>query len=250
MTALRFIYRSTFVCIILITGCVGTVFLQKGTMPRQGLSSKFTCWWHKRLANAFGVPVRVYGTPSDEATLFIANHISWFDICAIGGVLPVRFLSKIEVKNTPIIGWLASRAGTIYIPRGDKSASEDANNIMAKALLQDHHVVLFAEGTTGDGNIRRFHSRLIQSAITAGCIIQPVAVRYPKNNQNDLHPAALFVGDTTMGQSVKNVMSATDLVAEVHFLEPIEVTNKNRDELATYAESKVRSVIENEPIVS
>lgn len=251
MSALRFFYRTTFVSLVVITGCVVTVFLQKGIMPGRGFGSKFTCWWHKRLANAFGVPVRIYGTPSERATLFVANHISWFDISAIGGVLPVRFLSKVEVKNTPVIGWLASRAGTLYIPRGNKTAAKDAHNIMAEALKKDHHVVLFAEGTTGDGNIRRFHSRLIQSAITAGVTVQPVALCYPHENKNradqsNVHPAALFVGDTTMGQSVKRIITASDLVAEVHFLEPIEVTNKNRDELAAYAESKVRSVIEDE----
>ena len=215
-------------------------------MPRQGFRSKLNCWCHRRFANAFGISVHVFGTPSDKATLFVANHISWFDISAIGGILPVRFLSKIEVRDTPVIGWLASRVGTLYIPRGGKSAAEDANTLMANALLQDHHVVLFPEGTTGDGNIKRFHSRLIQSAITAGCVVQPIAIRYPKNNENNVHPAALFVGDTTMAQSFKKIMSAPDLVAEVHFLEPVEVTNKNRDELAAYAESRVRKVIGNE----
>ena len=245
MPALRIFYRSTLLSVVLITGSLLTIFFQKGTMPRQGLSSKITCWWHRRLGNAFGIPVRVFGTPSDKATLFVANHISWFDINAIGGILPVRFLAKIEVKHMPVMGWLASRAGTLYIPRGGKAAADTANNTMANALLQDHHVVLFAEGTTGDGNIRRFHSRLIQSAITAGSVIQPIAVRYPCNNKNNTHPAALFVGDTTMGQSVKKIMSAPDLVVEIHFLEPVEVTNKNRNELAAYAEEKVRSVIEN-----
>lgn len=255
MASLRFLYRSTFVGIVLVAGCVGTLIFQNGKMPRHGLSGKFTCWWHKRLANAVGIPIRVYGTPSEKTTLFVANHISWFDISAIGGVLPVRFLSKIEVKNTPILGWLASRAGTLYIPRGDRSAAEDAMNIMAEALKGDHHVVLFAEGTTGDGNIKRFHSRLIQSAITAGVTVQPIAIHYPhdnknRGNQNRVHPAALFVGDTTLGQSVKKIIATADLFAEVHFLEPIEVTNMNRDEIAVYAENKVRSVIENEPAAS
>ena len=224
-------------------------------MPRRGLRSKINCWCHRRFANAFGIPIRVFGTPADQATLFVANHISWFDICAIGGILPVRFLAKIEVRDTPVLGWLASRAGTLYIPRGGKSAAQDAITLMANALKQDSHVVLFAEGTTCDGKIRRFHSRLIQSAIAAGCIVQPIALRYPNNsypkkidpgsNENNVHPAALFVGETTMAESFKKIMTAPDLVAEVHFLEPVEITNKNRNELAAYAEDRVREVLEN-----
>ena len=205
MPIVRIFYRSIFMCLVIVTGIVLTPFFQKGTMPRNGASSNVTCWWHRRLANAIGIPVRVFGTPCDDATLFVANHISWFDISAIGGILPVRFLSKIEVKHMPVIGWLASRAGTLYIPRGGKAAAESANSVMAGALQKGHHVVLFPEGTTGDGTIKRFHSRLIQSAITAGCIVQPVAIRYPYTNENDVHPAALFIGEITMGQSVKNM---------------------------------------------
>ncbi len=245
MTAFRVLYRTTYISIVVITGCILTLFFQNGSMPRQGLSSKFTCWWHKKVTHAFGIPVRTFGTPCEHATLFVANHISWFDINAIGSVLPVRFLSKIEVKHTPVLGWLASRAGTLYIPRGHKTASENANAIMSEALQQDHHVVLFAEGTTGDGKIRRFHSRLIQSAINAGVKVQPVAIRYPYSHTG-VHPAALFVGDTTMGESVKNIMLAKDLVAEIHFLEPVDAIAMSRDELAAYAEDKVREIIEHE----
>lgn len=247
---MRILYRSVFLCVVLFASCVQTLFFQKGTMTRHSFRSKINCWCHRRFANAFGISVRVFGTPSDRATLFVANHISWFDINAIGGILPVCFLSKVEVRDTPLLGWLASRAGTLYFPRGGKSAAQDANTLMANALQQDQNVVLFPEGTTGDGNIKRFHSRLIESAITAGCMVQPVAIRYPTNNENNVHPAALFVGDTTMSQSLKAIMSAPDMVAEVHFLEPVEVTNKKRDELAAYAESKVREVMENERVSS
>ena len=238
-------YRSTFLGVVIVTGCLLTIFFQNGTMPRQGLSNKITRWWCRRIANAFGIPVRVFGTPSNKATLFIANHISWFDIIAIGSTTSTHFLSKIEVKNIPIIGWLASRAGTLYMPRGLRTAAKVANTTMADALKQDHHVVLFPEGTTGNGKIKRFHSRLIQCAITAQCTVQPIAIRYPSESENDVHPAALYVGDTTMGQSVANIMSASDLIVEVYFLEPIEATGMSRDELAAYAEKKVRSVIEN-----
>ncbi|MCK5263808.1 MAG: 1-acyl-sn-glycerol-3-phosphate acyltransferase, partial [Gammaproteobacteria bacterium] len=138
-------------------------------MPRQSLSAKVTCWWHKRILGALGIKISIHGTPSDNTALFVANHLSWLDIHLIGSHLPVRFLSKAEIKDWPIFGWLASKAGTLYIPRGSKTASIEANKIMQQTLLDDQHVVLFPEATTSDGNIRRFHSRLIQSAIDAEC---------------------------------------------------------------------------------
>ena len=239
----RVIYRSTFLCSVIIAGCVFTPFLQKGHMPRKSLSAKVTCLWHKKMAQALGIPIQIFGSPDNRPTLFIANHISWFDIHAIGSTLAVRFLSKVEVGKMPIMGWLASRAGTLYISRGGKTASQQAIQTMVDALQQDQNVILFAEGTTTDGNIKRFHSRLIQSAIDAGCNIQPIAIRYPHHEQL-AHPAAHFIGDMSLGESLANILRAKTLSAEIHFLDVISTDERSRDELAREAEGVVRGVVE------
>jgi len=212
-------------------------------MPRQSISAKLTCWWHKRILGALGIKISIHGIPSDNTALFVANHLSWLDIHLIGSHLPVRFLSKAEIKGWPIFGWLASKAGTLYIPRGSKTASIEANKIMQQTLLDDQHVVLFPEATTSDGNIKRFHSRLIQSAIDAECLVQPVAIRYPDENGN-MHEAALFIGDMSFMQSIKNIISTKGVVAELHFLEPVDTRGKSRDELARYAEERVKGVFD------
>lgn len=246
MVVLRVIIRSVRLWFALLAGCLLTVLFQRGHMTRDSASSKITRWWHRMMAGAIGVPIRVFGTPCEDATLIISNHISWFDIIAFGNILPVRFLAKVEVKHMPIVGWLATRAGTLYIERGGKTASQNAIKLMADTLA-DQSVVLFAEGTTKDGSHIKFHSRLMQSAIDADCKVQPVAVRYPSIEDNGTHPAALFTGDTTMGQSFLKILTNSTLVAELHFLEPVNASGMSRDELAEYAEEKVRLVIENEP---
>ena len=243
MSHSRIIYRSSILFVVVITGCLLTVFFQKGHMPRQGLSAKITRWWHRRVLDSLGIKLSIHGAPADCTTLFVANHLSWLDIHLIGSHLPVRFLSKAEVQNWPVFGWLASKAGTLYIPRGSKAASVEANRIMQQTLQDEQHVVLFPEATTSDGTIKRFHSRLMQSAIDAQCPIQPVAIHYPDENGN-MHAAALYIGDMSFGQSAKNIMATKGLVAELHFLEPVNTQNKSRDELARESEEKVRSVLE------
>ncbi len=42
------------------------------------------------------------------------------DIPLVGGQ-GVSFLSKVEVRKWPIIGWLGSQGGTVFIDRGKKS---------------------------------------------------------------------------------------------------------------------------------
>jgi 1-acyl-sn-glycerol-3-phosphate acyltransferase len=188
--------------------------------------------------------VRVYGQPRDEATLFVSNHISSFDIAALGSVLPVRFLSKIEVKSWPLMGWLATRAGTLYIERGGREAAVKTNRIMAEALSLKHNVVLFAEGTTTDGNVKRFHSRLMQSAVDSSAYVQPVAIRYPDPDGGRVHPAALYIDDMSFRDSTRRMLAARQLEVEIYFGEAISAENKTRDELARYAEAEVRKLLD------
>ncbi|MCK4704385.1 MAG: 1-acyl-sn-glycerol-3-phosphate acyltransferase [Gammaproteobacteria bacterium] len=241
----RVIYRSTFLFTVIIAGGLFTPFFQKGHIPRQSPGAKMIQWWHKHVLKSLGIKLHVHGTPIDSATLFVSNHLSWLDIHLIGSHLPVHFLSKAEVRDWPVFGWLASKAGTLFIPRGSKTASAQANNIMQQTLLDDRHVVLFPEATTSDGNIKRFHSRLMQSAIDAQCLIQPVAIYYPDSCGNAVHKAVLYAGNTTFMQSAKNVMTTKGLIAELYFLEPINTQNKTRDELARYAEEQVKVIFNN-----
>jgi 1-acyl-sn-glycerol-3-phosphate acyltransferase len=247
MTAIKIAYRSALLVTVIVTGYMLTVVFQRAynSDTKNNIGKNVIRWWHKKVIQVMGVSVRVFGKPAEETTLFISNHISWFDISAFGSILPVRFLAKIEVKKMPVMGWLASQAGTLYIQRGSKTSTSNTISSMTEALEQENHVVLFAEGTTQDGTINRFHSRLVQSAINAECHVQPVAIRYPSLNDKYVHPAALFVGETTIGQSILNIMTAKNLVAEIHFLEPVKTDGKNRDELTSYAEDQVRELIEN-----
>lgn len=240
---IRISYRSALLILLIILGSLLTLIVQRGTMPRRGLSSHITCWWHQRVLQIFGIKINVYGTAADSATLFVANHFSWLDIHLIGSHLPARFLSKAEVKDWPVFGWLANRAGTLYIPRGRKSASANANRIMQQTLRDDQHVVLFPEGTTSDGNIKRFHGRLMQSAIDAQCLIQPVAIRYPDSKGNPVDAAVLYTGNTRFMESIKNVMAAQNLTAELHFLEPIDSQNMKPEELASHTEEQIKQLV-------
>ena len=243
MSVLRIFYRSLLLTSVVISGSLMTLLVQRGMVPPGSLQAGFTSWWHRRVADALGVRVHVSGTPNPQGTLFIGNHVSWFDIAAIGGSVPVHFLSKAEVRRWPLLGWLATRAGTLYIKRGGRSAASEAIEAMASVLNRNHHVLLFAEGTTTDGRVQKFHSRLVQSAIDAGCDIQPVAIRYPRpylrgpgasggEATGETHPAVLFTDDTGFAESALAVMSARGITAEVAFLEPVASAGRSRDELA------------------
>ncbi len=218
-------------------------------MPPASLASRVVRGWLHLLTALLGVNIKIYGKPLTGRTLFVANHISWLDIPVIGSLIPVHFLSKYEVKTMPVIGWLATRAGTLYIKRGNKHSACDATAEIARILKRNQNSLIFAEGTTTDGNIRKFHSRTLQSAIDTQAMVQPVAIFYPVSNpltrKKQLNPATLFTGDTTIGESTDRIMRSPSIDVSVHFLAPIQAIDQTRDELALHAFEEVVNAIKN-----
>ncbi len=247
MSALRKYYRIILFGLWLIIGIILTVVFLRNTMPTHGTSSTVVKSWLGRAAGIFGVRIKHYGTPLPQQTLFVSNHISWLDILILGSIVPIHFLSKHEVKTMPLFGWLATRAGTLYIKRGNKRSATESSSEITAALNQRHNSLIFAEGTTTDGHIKKFHSRMMQSAIDAHAMVQPVAIFYPVTNsetkKTEINPVTLFLGDSTIGESFDRITRAPRIDVEVHFLQPISSTGKTRDEIAQHAFDEVVAAI-------
>jgi len=246
ITSLRKLRRLVFLFLIIIYGIVFSfLFLHN----KKGKISFLTTNWFKACTRILGVKIKVFGTPLSQKTLFIANHISWLDIPVIGQLAAVHFLSKSEVGKWPIIGWLASRSGTLYIKRGHKHSSKEAIKIMASTMKQGNNCLVFAEGKTTAAQVKKFHSRLVQSAIDGQAMVQPVAIFYPSTHPSTqrvtLDDNALFIDDTSFGESADLIMRTKNIDAEVHFLEPVSSAGKTRDELTQYCFEKVTEAIKN-----
>ncbi|MBE9563851.1 MAG: 1-acyl-sn-glycerol-3-phosphate acyltransferase [Proteobacteria bacterium] len=246
-TAPRKFYRSILFGLWLIIGVLLTIIFLRSTIPPYGIASTIVKKWLGITSRIFGVKIKFYGNALPVKTLFVSNHISWLDILILGSLIPIHFLSKHEVKDMPLFGWLATRAGTLYIKRGKKNSASDASSEITDALKQQHNALIFAEGTTTDGHIKKFHSRLMQSAIDASATVQPIAIFYPllntKSNKLEVNPAALFTGNTTIGESYDLITRTATIDVEVHFLKPIDSTGKTRDEIALHAYDEVVDAI-------
>ena len=222
----------------LITGIFLAFLFADGRMQTGSRAARLFCWWHHRLCQLFNIQHQQYGQANNRPTLFVANHISWFDIPAIGASLPVHFLSKQEVKNWPLIGWLASKAGTLFIQRGRKGAAEQSIYNITHTLQQGDNVIIFPEGTTTDGkNIKKFHSRLFQAAINANADVQAIAITYP--NKGDIHPHAPYIDDMSMMDSVRNFIHGDNMRVEIFFLQTFKSRDYRRDELAALCAQEI-----------
>jgi len=186
--------------------------------------------WSRWLVAVCGLRVRARGDLPDELArtglrdgggrLLLANHVSWIDIFALNAVLPTRFVAKAEIGRWPVMGWLVTLAGTLYIERGRRHAVHALNQRVHDRLRAGELVTVFPEGTTSDGlRLLPFHSNLLAPAIEAGCEIWPVALRYTQHGQPSL--AASFVGEMTLAQSIWRIVSARGIEVEVAYLAPL-----------------------------
>jgi 1-acyl-sn-glycerol-3-phosphate acyltransferase len=176
-------------------------------------------WWSAGLLRAVGVQLRLSGTPRPGATLLIANHVSWLDIAALHAAVPhARFVSKADVLHWPLLGWLVKGAGTLFIERERKRDALRVVHAMAEALRAGETVAVFPEGTTGVGaELLPFHANLLQAAIATATPIQPAVLRFA-DAQHRFSPAVVYVGDTSLLQSLWWVATARGLVVHVDLL--------------------------------
>ena len=245
MNRLRVYGRIARVLLVVALGLsMASVF---GLFERLGVANsmvrrqRWSRFFMARLTHALPFRVTVHGEVPQTPMLWVSNHVSWTDIPLLGMVTPMSFLSKAEVRTWPVAGWLAAKAGSLFIRRG-AGDSQLIRKQMTRHLQQQHPLLMFPEGTTTDGrSLRTFHGRLLASAIEADVSLQPVAIRYLRDGQVD--PLAPFIGDDDLLSHLMRLFSNDQGNVEIHVLKPIACAGQERAALAFQAQQAVQKAL-------
>ncbi|AYF90953.1 1-acyl-sn-glycerol-3-phosphate acyltransferase [Pseudomonas sp. DY-1] len=199
---------------------------------------RLTRWFLNCLAGALPFRVHVSGSVPDQPMLWVSNHVSWTDIPLLGAVAPLSFLSKAEVRTWPVAGWLAHKAGTLFIRRGSGDSGLVGQQL-ARHLGDGRNLLIFPEGTTTDGSLlKTFHSRLLTSAVETGVPVQPVAIRYLRNGERD--NVAPFIGEDDLLSHLVRLLRSDLAEVEIRLLEPVSSQGLTRTVLSQKAKSAVQ----------
>ncbi len=207
--------------------------------------------WAQDFLKILQVQLRTSGTPHTTGPLLVvANHISWLDVLVMLAVQPVSFVSKSEIKSWPLIGWLATNAGTLYIERASRRDAMRVVHHIAEALKPAapghlaHMIAVFPEGTTSDGSVvLPFHGNLIQAAISAHAPIQPVALRYEDADTGQLSLTPAYIGDDNLVSSVWRLLMSEPVVARVQFAALQLADGRDRRVWATNLQKTVQDLV-------
>jgi 1-acyl-sn-glycerol-3-phosphate acyltransferase len=211
---LRALLRSVPLVLLILAG----VLLAALIMPWQTEARRQSLiqGWSRLLLAIFGVKPIINGhSPEKQPLLMICNHVSWLDVFLIQSALPVRFVSKAEVRNWPIFGWLSDQTGTIFLERQSRRQTAVIGAQMAQALKQGHSLCFFPEGTTTAGRqLLPFKSSMFQCALDTQTPVLPLLLDYRLGN-GEANSAIPFVGEMTFIASLWNVLSAPKSEAQL-----------------------------------
>ena len=202
------------------------------------LSNPWPMWFLRSVSYICGARVNIVGTPVKRNVVMLPNHLSWFDIPLLAGINGTSFVSKEEIGNWPVVGWLCKLNNTIFVSRANRMGVAGQINEVREALAECWAVTIFPEGTTTDGTMLLPFKAPLLAALNPpppGLLVQPVYIDPGKYRDQ-----VTWIGDETAPQNAFRLMSRVgNFKVDIHYLEPFD-PGGFKDRKAIVAEARVR----------
>lgn len=205
-------------------------------------------WYHRQCSRILGIEIERHGRQSRRhPTLYVSNHASYLDITVLGALIRGSFVAKSEVRRWPLFGWLATLQRTVFVQRKALRTAAQRDE-MVRRLEAGDSLILFAEGTSSDGNrVLPFKSALLSVAETyrgeAPLMVQPVSVAYTKLDGlplgRELRPFFAWYGDMDLMPHLWQLAGLGRLTVVVHFHRPVTLAELgSRKALSSYCQAE------------
>lgn len=255
----------------ILTGFAGLTLplmpLQAGLVRfAPSLARRLPHWYHRRVCRLIGVRLDIDGAVArDRPVLLIANHTSWLDIPVLSAVAPVSFVAKKEVGTWPGVSALARLQRTVFVDREKRSAVGETASEIIQRLAAGDSIVLFAEGTSSDGNrVLPFRTSLFAAAkpsvaakpastanadasgVLARAVVQTISIAYTRLHGVPLNradrPLIGWYGDMDLPPHAWKLLKAGPIDARIVVGAPVPLDHfADRKALARHSEDEVRT---------
>jgi len=173
--------------------------------------------WARSIDWAAGVRLRVHGTEHLQGltgAVFIANHVSWFDITVLARGVPwCSFIAKSELRRIPLFGFAAECVGIVFLDRDNRKQAFESYKMAAKEVQLGRSIVVCPEGTRGlDYHLRPFKKGPFVLAIAS---------------QTPIIPTIVYGAREVLAKGSFAIRSGT---VDLHFLPPVETAGYDYDD--------------------
>lgn len=215
---------------------------------------KLPVLYHRLCCRLFGIERIVSGEiASTRPVLFVANHISYLDIEILGATVETCFVAKQEIAGWPFFGWLARLQQTVFVERRARGVAGERDEL-ARRLEARANAVLFAEGTSSDGNrLLPFKSALFSVAERTvrgePLTVQPVTLAYTQLDGlplgRTIRPFIAWYGDMELAPHLWFALGLGKITAKIQFHPPVTLLAVgSRKALALHCQQTIAAGLE------
>ncbi|HQC43330.1 MAG TPA: lysophospholipid acyltransferase family protein [Verrucomicrobiota bacterium] len=196
--------------------------------------------WSRRVLKSLDVEWKCDGKIPERGIL-ASTHVSYLDVLVIAAQVKTVFVAKRQVREWPLVGWVTSLAGTLYVSRehrGDvKRVAESFRTVIEKGLV----AVFFPEGTSTDSHeIRPFYSSLFEPAVEGGFPITGAWVGYKVPKPYRIESDVCFWGDMGFMTHLIRLMSIPKIKAKLVFGKTLEKPESRKEAARVLREDVIR----------
>ena len=199
--------------------------------------------YHQLVCRIIGLKLNIEGNVPKQG-LLVSNHISWMDIPVLSATCPVSFIAKKEVASWPMFGWLAKLQGSEFVNRESRHSTGPSANRLKARLTKGEILVLFAEGTSGNGRkLLPFKSAYFGAVENMGAKVTSVTLVYTSRHGLPLTQrqwtTVSWTGDQSLLPNLWQMLHQGPLTVKVVF-QTLE-NGGSRKDMAKSAERVIRA---------
>lgn len=233
--------------ILLVTSVLYTIWslgkwLISDIPARLSWRDRLVEFWGRRVVLIIGLSIEQTGTAPDPPFCLVCNHLSYVDILIMLARTNGTLIAKADVRDWPLIGYLAREIGTIFLDRESSRDLVRVGRLIEECIDRDEGVTFFPEGTSTRGiNVGRFKSSLFDYPAGIQLPVHHATISY-STKETDA-PASEIVcwwGGMTLGNHLYNLLTIQGFTAQLHFGEH-PISNSDRKQLAALLHERVSS---------
>ncbi len=174
-----------FTVVLLSVWTIGRIVMFWSTRSVQIFRRWMVQSWSRSVCRIMGIAISQEGRAPSIPFCLVSNHLSYVDVLILQATSLCVLVSRADVKGWPLIGLLASQAGTLFIDRKRARDVIRIGNLIESTIQAGNGVTFFPEGTSTSGrDVGRFNSSLLEYPARDNFPVHYAAISYTTNNED------------------------------------------------------------------